>query len=137
MYELYKETIFLEQGNEPRLSEKKEKTRSLVEEMFFSMTGGDKVANEIKDYIDTPNADQDTKPLEWWKGRQEKYPVLSKIARDYLAVRPTSVPSERKFSSSGLLIGDLRTNLSSEKVRELMCLKSWLPHTTTLYQSTD
>ena len=57
--------------------------------------------------------------------RAGRFPVLSEVAKDYLSLMPTSVPSEEQFSASGLLISDLRTNLSGDKVRECMCLKSW------------
>ena len=45
----------------------------------------------------------DINQVEWWKLNGNSYPVLSKIARDYLAGQATSVPVEEIFSSgSGL-----------------------------------
>ena len=64
--------------------------------------------------------------LKWWKTNQIRFPVLSRIARDFLAAQATSVPSERGFSKSGLMITDLRNSLHPETVRWLMCLQSWL-----------
>jgi hypothetical protein len=37
--------------------------------------------------------------LEWWKINSSKYPILSKMARDILAIPPSTVPSE-----SGVLL---------------------------------
>ena len=35
--------------------------------------------------------------LEWWKENANKYPLLAKIAREFLCIPPTSAPSERLF----------------------------------------
>ena len=42
-----------------------------------------------------------TNILNWWKSHTEMLPVLSKLARLYLAIPATSTQSERVFSASG------------------------------------
>ena len=64
--------------------------------------------------------------LMWWKFNSKKYPNLSRMARDYLAIPGTSASSERLFSSGKDLITDKRNLLSSETVRACQCLKSWI-----------
>jgi hypothetical protein len=51
--------------------------------------------------------------LVWWKDNSDKYSKLSVLARRYLAVPSTSVPSERIFSAAGLIVEKLRNRLSS------------------------
>ncbi len=63
--------------------------------------------------------------LKWWKDNQSRFPTLAKMARDYLAMQASSVPSERGFSKSGLTVSNLRNRLNPETVRYLMCLQSW------------
>lgn len=63
--------------------------------------------------------------IAWWKGNQNEFPVLSKIAKDFLTIQPTSVPLEELFSESGLLITEKRSNLNEDTVKACMCLKSW------------
>ena len=63
--------------------------------------------------------------LKWWKDNQSQFPTLAKMARDYLAMQASSVPSERGFSKSGLTVSNLRNRLNPETVRYLMCLQSW------------
>ena len=40
-------------------------------------------------------------PLIWWKNHATQYPVLSKLAKQFLGVPATSTPSERIFSAAG------------------------------------
>ena len=83
--------------------------------------------SELGNYLLEPRIllGEDEKILVWWKNNQTKFPILSKIARDYLAMQASSVPSERGFSSSGLTVTDMRSRLHPMTVRSLMCLKSW------------
>jgi len=47
------------------------------------------------------------------------------MARDYLAIPATSVPSEETFSLGKNLITDKRNRLAGKTIRICMCLKSW------------
>lgn len=64
--------------------------------------------------------------LLWWQVRQEEFPILSQIARDYLCIQATSVASEQAFSVAGLAISPLRNRLDTETARVTLCLKSWI-----------
>ena len=68
---------------------------------------------------------EDEKRLIWWKNNQTKFPILSKIARDYLAMQASSFLLERGLSSSGFTVTDMRSRLHPMTVRSLMVLKSW------------
>jgi hypothetical protein len=41
---------------------------------------------------------------QYWKAKQFYFPIISKIAKDYLAIPATSAPSECVFSVSGDVI---------------------------------
>ena len=56
----------------------------------------------------------------------KKYPGLSGMVRDVLAIQATSVASESEFSTSGRVVDEYRSSLGPKKVRILMLLKSWL-----------
>jgi hypothetical protein len=53
-----------------------------------------------------------TDSLAWWKDNSDKYSRLSVLARRYLAVLSTSVPSERIFSAAGLIVAFSQPYLS-------------------------
>jgi hypothetical protein len=72
------------------------------------------------------NCGDDIDILEWWKTNQIEYPILSCIARDYLAIQATSTECERSFSMAGNTITDKRNRLDPETVRASLCLKSWI-----------
>ena len=61
-------------------------------------------------------------PLLWWKAKELKYPILSKLAKGYLCVPATSVASERVVSSAGDLVSAQRSCLHSEHVDKLIFL---------------
>jgi len=53
------------------------------------------------------------------------FPIITEIARDFLAIPTTSAPSERVFSLAGNLISKKRTSIASENIRYVLCLQSW------------
>ena len=64
--------------------------------------------------------------LEWWKTNVSKYPVLSTMARDILAIPASTVPSESAFSTGGRVVSDYRSSLTPSTVEVLICLQDWL-----------
>ncbi|WVZ97917.1 hypothetical protein U9M48_043419 [Paspalum notatum var. saurae] len=64
--------------------------------------------------------------LQWWMIQSAKYPVLSRMARDVFAALVSNVPSESTFSTSGRVLGDYRSRLTSKNVEALICLQDGL-----------
>ena len=78
---------------------------------------------ELRDYTESPLETSVGDPVRWWGYHQTQYPTLARMARDYLAIQGSSVPSERAFSS-GALTGTLRRNrLLPESFEALQILK--------------
>ena len=82
--------------------------------------------NEVNKYLAIPVESQDVNPCEWWKHHKTQYPILAKIARDYICIPATSVPSEQAFSKSGELISKKRNRLGDSAIEACMCLNSWI-----------
>ena len=61
-------------------------------------TGLTPVQAIVKEF-EHPKVDLETNPLEWWKLHDKQFPLLSELARHYLCICATSVPSERVFST--------------------------------------
>ncbi|KAG6516436.1 hypothetical protein ZIOFF_026901 [Zingiber officinale] len=63
--------------------------------------------------------------LGWWKLNTYKFPVLSTLARDILAIPITTVASEATFSAGGRVIDKYRASLAPATVEMLMCGGDW------------
>jgi hypothetical protein len=64
--------------------------------------------------------------LKWWNQNSSKYPILSKLARDVLAIPITTVASESAFSAGGRILDDYRSSLSKDMVEILVCGSDWI-----------
>ena len=80
---------------------------------------------ELNRYFNSP-CDSITDSLIWWKLHKNNYSVLSFLAKNYLSIQATSVPSERAFSISGLAITKTRNRLDPETARVTICMKYWI-----------
>ncbi|XP_066582005.1 uncharacterized protein [Prorops nasuta] len=65
--------------------------------------------SELEEYLQEPRASSDVDVLTWWKQNHTKFPILSKMARDFLTIPATSVPAERLFSKASLTRKTLTT----------------------------
>ncbi|XP_031277065.1 zinc finger BED domain-containing protein RICESLEEPER 2-like [Pistacia vera] len=63
--------------------------------------------------------------LQWWKVNTLKYRLLSRMARDILAIPITTVASEATFSAGNRVIETYRSSLSPETVQVLLCGGDW------------
>ena len=82
--------------------------------------------NEIDEYLIINVEPSNINPCEWWRDHKSQYPILTKIARDYICIPSTSVPSEQAFSKSGELISKKRNRLGDNAIEACMCLNSWV-----------
>ncbi|QRV95762.1 Zinc finger, BED-type predicted [Ceratobasidium sp. AG-Ba] len=64
--------------------------------------------------------------LVWWKKHEVYFPVLSKVARDILAIPATSVSVERIFPRCRLVMSEYRHRMSVQTAREIVTCNSWL-----------
>ena len=62
-------------------------------------------------------------PLVYWKNNKERYPALAKVAKRYLSVPPSSVPSESLFSETGIIDSNRRRRLLSDHLEMLTFIK--------------
>ncbi|KAI2653746.1 E3 SUMO-protein ligase ZBED1 [Labeo rohita] len=71
---------------------------------------------EVDIYMRDNPPSLDINPLDWWKANELRFPRLAILARRYLCIPGTSVPSERVFSAAGLTVNRLRSRLSPQHV---------------------
>lgn len=103
-------------------SHKRQKRTTQLEEYF----------DDLRDDLMNANEQQLAllhDPWRWWLeiGRN-KYPVVFKIATDYLSIPATSCECERSFSTAKRTITSDRNSLSAATIEALQLQKNWLRH---------
>ena len=86
------------------------------------MTPEQKVESEIASYLDFPVASMEIDPLQWWKKEKGRFPNLAQLAKKFLCICGTSVPSERIFSKAGYINDNLISRLNPKNVDKLIFL---------------
>ena len=79
--------------------------------------------DEVLRYKNIKNIKVKEDPLTWWVNHRDSFPILTQLARKYLSIPATSVPSERLFSDAGNHISAKRTRLSPDLVNKVLFLK--------------
>ncbi|PHT35667.1 Glutamine--tRNA ligase [Capsicum baccatum] len=76
---------------------------------------------ELDKYLakDTEVGTSDFNVLLWWKYNSARFPFLSEMARDILAIPISSVASECAFSTGGRVLDSFRSSLTSKLVEAL------------------
>jgi hypothetical protein len=80
--------------------------------------------SELQLYLNDPlvnNTSLDI--LAWWATAGTKYPILQRMAKDYLSAQSSSVASEELFSSGTDLVVPDRNRLAPETISQCMLLK--------------
>ena len=63
--------------------------------------------------------------LRWWKLNSERFPILSKLARDLLAVPISTIAFESAFSTGRRVLDVFRSSLTPKMVEALICTQDW------------
>ncbi|KAI5311727.1 hypothetical protein L3X38_040900 [Prunus dulcis] len=87
------------------------------------------ISNEVDKYLTNLFGSPFTKRfklLNWWKGNESRYPILSKIAKDIFAIPSSTVASENAFSLGKRIVDPFRSSLTPKMVEALVCTSDWL-----------
>ena len=79
--------------------------------------------NEVTEYLALKEINFESDPLVWWFDHEKRFPILSRLAKKYLAVYSCSTSSERLFSDAGNLLTARRTQMNSKLFKKIMFLK--------------
>ncbi|KAH0675339.1 hypothetical protein KY285_023140 [Solanum tuberosum] len=82
--------------------------------------------SELDQYLmDNVEKPKDFNILTWWKVSSNRYPTISKMARDVLSIPVSTVASESAFSTGGRILDSYRSSLSPKTVEALICTQQW------------
>ncbi|XP_071905947.1 zinc finger BED domain-containing protein RICESLEEPER 2-like [Coffea arabica] len=90
--------------------------------------GGRDAKSKLDIYLNEESEKNDERfdILLWWKANSLRFPILSKIARDVLAVPISTVASESAFSIGGHVLDTFRSSLTPRILQGLICAQDWL-----------
>ncbi|CAH8252746.1 unnamed protein product [Arabidopsis lyrata] len=84
------------------------------------------VVDELTQYLSESIAPMQTDVLDWWKVNSGRYPRLSNMARDFLAVQATSAAPEEIFCGKGEEIDKQRYCMPHDSTQSVICIRSWI-----------
>lgn len=64
--------------------------------------------------------------LTWWKLNSLKYPILTRIAYDILAILIAIVPFQLVFSTRNLILDPFRSSSAPKTTEDFICVQNWL-----------
>jgi len=86
------------------------------------------VFTELNNYLEdgvVPRKD-DFDILNWWMSNSTKYPILSIMARDILAIPASAVHCEAALSNEGPVIHKQWNTLNINTIEALVCIRDWI-----------
>ena len=96
---------------------------------FLESSASESSKSELLIYLDEANHslnDKNFNFLQYWKVNALRFPVVSSMAKKFLAVPASSVSSESTFSCGGRILDDYRSYLKPATVQALVCASSWI-----------
>ncbi|KAF6158147.1 hypothetical protein GIB67_014941 [Kingdonia uniflora] len=84
--------------------------------------------SELDQYLEEPLLPntQELDILDWWKLHSMRYPTLSRMARDILAIPVSTVAPEYAFNTGDNELDHYKSSLQAATLEALVCAKDWL-----------
>ncbi|XP_072157560.1 zinc finger BED domain-containing protein 4-like [Bemisia tabaci] len=79
---------------------------------------------ELRLYLEEKTIPTKHCPITYWMRYKDVFPSLFRVAKRFLIMPATSVPSERLFSQAGLILTNERSRLDSQRLSALLFLNS-------------
>jgi hypothetical protein len=83
-----------------------------------------RVQDELTKYLKEDRLTAEDNTLDYWRVNKARFPILTKMARDYLALQPTSKDVEGNFSKGRRTIPYYRLSQNAATIRNQMLVNS-------------
>ncbi|XP_066578824.1 E3 SUMO-protein ligase ZBED1-like [Amia ocellicauda] len=81
-------------------------------------------ADEVQQYVTGKAVPTAVNPISWWAENASSFPTLAKVARKFLCIPATCVPSGRVFSTADRALLDQRASLDADALDALLFVRS-------------
>lgn len=92
-------------------------------EQHHEVNKGD-IEFEFKVYLTSQTMSLNSDPLLYWNGNSSSSEILKELAKKFISIVATSVPSERLFSEAGNILTQSRNRLLGHRLSKLLFLHS-------------
>ncbi|XP_020251663.1 uncharacterized protein LOC109829028 [Asparagus officinalis] len=101
---------------------------SFAEEIARKRRRGNSItaSDELSQYLSEPPLAIAADVLGWWRANSARYPRLSVMARDYLAVPGTAIEPDELFSSKTGEVCKQKFCLPYSSMQAMLCINSWM-----------
>nr|XP_009757583.1 PREDICTED: zinc finger BED domain-containing protein RICESLEEPER 3-like [Nicotiana sylvestris] len=83
--------------------------------------------SELEKYLmDNVEKTKDLNILAWWKASSNRYPIVSKMARDILSIPISTIASESTFNTSGQILDSYWSSLPPKTAEAFICTQQWI-----------
>ncbi|KAL4362779.1 hypothetical protein GQ457_04G027140 [Hibiscus cannabinus] len=134
--EMYNSGKSSEWGGTVFVNDPQQKVKRRMKDLFKRRVienGGEDQTSELDKYLGeaTENQDDGFDILLWWKVNSPRFPALSKMAKDVLAIPLSTVASESAFSTGGCVLDQFRSSLTPKMVQALVCTQDYIRNPST------
>ncbi|KAL6543343.1 hypothetical protein OROHE_010863 [Orobanche hederae] len=98
------------------------------DKFLYETTQNQSMSSDLDKYLEEPvfPRNNDFSILNWWKVHTPRYPILSMMARDVLAIPVSTLGPDVAFTNSGRVLDKCHSSLSPETREALICGQNWL-----------
>ncbi|KAK6933644.1 HAT, C-terminal dimerization domain [Dillenia turbinata] len=115
-------------SHHPRVGQKKAARRSMYYDMFDNGVGVSCGSQSELDKYPGEICEEDTNGydiLGYWKLNSPRFPILSLMARDILAISISTVTTKSEFSTGDRILDAFWSSLNHSMVKALICAQGW------------
>ncbi|CAA0814090.1 Unknown protein [Striga hermonthica] len=82
--------------------------------------------HELENYLENPFTANIEHVLQWWHASEDKFPVISRMAKEVLACPASTVSLEQVFHTGGNILSEKQSTMSPDCLEAQLCLGDWI-----------
>ncbi|KMS98325.1 hypothetical protein BVRB_4g093920 [Beta vulgaris subsp. vulgaris] len=94
---------------------------------FSNEQHSESVKSDLVSYLEEPLIPRSSNIdiVSYWRTNEVRYPIVAKMAKDFLEIPMSTVASESAISTGGRVLDCYRSSLKPKTVEAIICLRDW------------